>query len=221
MTPSSPNPDQPQTRELVGGALRQRDEARKEVEEANRVAEGYLSNAVPTGCPACAEGVCCGSTNAEHVNCVYTALSSLQSQATRDAEEIKRLTKDLCAEQRESERHGVEIARLGPALSATEAECAKLREERDAAVALQKHTLSNVQSRDRHATEWQQKADAAAARVAELEKWVLEVTEHIEGCREDKLLECDDDPHPPSVFSTFITSGRALLTAPTRTENQP
>lgn len=57
----------------------------RERDEAKRAAEGYLQNAVPTGCPACAEGICCGSHVAwvEHKDCVHadlsTALASLKT----------------------------------------------------------------------------------------------------------------------------------------------
>jgi hypothetical protein len=35
--------------------------------------------------------------------------------------------------------------------------------------------------------------------------------EHIDACDENKLLECDNDPHPPSVFSVYRDYANAAL----------
>lgn len=64
-----------------------------ERDEANRVAEGYLANAVPTGCAACAEHICCGSHAAHipHVNCIYAKyeeLTAAQQSAAEDKADL-------------------------------------------------------------------------------------------------------------------------------------
>lgn len=38
-----------------------------------------------------------------------------------------------------------------------------------------------------------------------------QLVEHINECREADLLRCDDDPHPPSVFSVYAKSAAKVV----------
>lgn len=38
-----------------------------------------------------------------------------------------------------------------------------------------------------------------------------DLVEHIDACDEERLLACDNDPHPPSVFSVYGKHAEAAL----------
>lgn len=68
-------------------------------DEAVRVAEGYLQNANPMACSACAEGICCGSTMHQHEGCIFAERDTLRLQLeaetkARDASGIRKLLTD-------------------------------------------------------------------------------------------------------------------------------
>ena len=75
--------------------------------------------------------------------------------------------------------------------------------------------LNGTTLRDVAAKVWADaKADAAPCQQCEgLAGILAEIVEHIESCDEDELLGCDNDPHPPSVFSVLADKARAAIAA--------
>lgn len=45
----------------------------------------------------------------------------------------------------------------------------------------------------------------------EMEEALKDLIEHIDACNESDLLNCDDDPHPPSVFRCYADLAQAKL----------
>ena len=60
-------------------------------------------------------------------------------------------------------------------------------------------------------TELEKQVEAMREAIKEAHDIFYDLAEHIDACDEEKLLACDNDSHPPSVFSVYGKYAKASL----------
>ena len=69
-----------------------------------------------------------------------------------------------------------------------------------------------IENLDASVKAWNTRAESELLTAAnEMEEALKDLIEHIDACNESDLLNCDDDPHPPSVFRCYADLAQAKL----------